>query len=331
MNRREFIAGLGGSAARPVVVRAQQRDRVRRLGILWPGAVNDSVSNIWHNAFVQGLSELGWIEGRNLHIDVRWHPRDAGEARAFARELIDLHPDVLVTGTVLLVRVLQQETHIIPIVMNGAGDPVVSGLVKSLSRPEGNTTGVTDIWTSLSGRWLELLREAMPSLARIALVFNPDRSGNGRHPFEEAAEQAGVQYGVKTTRMLVRNVDEIESAIPAFAAEPNGGLMVLPPPPVASERETINRLAIRYRLPVSYQDPNFVKEGGLLSYGADFLDMSRHDVPAYADRILRGAKPGDLPVQFPSKFRLVVNLKTAKAMGLTIPESFLVRADEVIE
>jgi putative tryptophan/tyrosine transport system substrate-binding protein len=331
MRRREFIAGLGGIAvAWPLAGQAQQPPGMRRLGILWPHNENDPTTKAWHSAFMLGLAELGWIEGNNLRIDVRWNPRTNEQTQMFAKELIDLRPEVLVTGTGRLTGALQQQTKTIPIVMVGAGDPLALGLVKSLSRPEGNTTGVTDIFPSIAGKWLELLRECVPGLVRVAMIFDPDRlSGLTAY---DAAIQAGAKFGVQVTKIPVRNADEIELAVTAFATEPGGGLIVLPPPLLGPERQVLNRLAVQYRLPVIYQDRSFAVEGGLLSYGADMIDMFRHGGPPYVDRILRGAKPGDLPVQFPTKFQLVVNLKTAKAMGLTIPESFLnLEADEVIE
>jgi putative tryptophan/tyrosine transport system substrate-binding protein len=329
MRRREFIAGLGSAAAWSMAADAQQAE-MRRLGILWPHNENDSTTKAWYSAFKLGLAEIGWAEGRNLRVDVRWNPRTIEAAETMARELIDLRPEALATGTPRLTRVLQQQTQTIPIVMTGAGDPLAVGLVKSLSRPEGNTTGVTDIFPSIAGKWLELLRECVPSLTRVGLIYNPDILTYST-PYE-AAVQAGAKLGVQVSKTPFRNADEIERAVTAFAAEPGGGLIVLPSAPLPPERQVLNRLAVHYRLPIIYQDRSFAVEGGLLSYGADMVEMMRHDAPPYVDRILRGAKPGDLPIQFPTKFQLVVNLKTAKAMGLTIPESFLnLQADEVLE
>jgi putative tryptophan/tyrosine transport system substrate-binding protein len=329
MRRREFLAGFA-CAAMAVPAGAQQPAEMRRLGILWPHNENDPTTKGWYSALMTGLAELGWAEGHNLRMDVRWNPRTIEQAQLFAKELVDLRPDVLVTGTARLVRVVQMETQTIPIILVGAGDPLGLGLVKSLARPEGNTTGITDIFPSIAGKWLEIVKECMPDLAKVALVFNPNRLVTTTA--FDAALQAGAKYGVEVVKTPVQNVEDIERAITAFAAEPHGGLIVLPPPLLPLERQVLNRLAVHYRLPVIYQDRSFVVEGGLLSYGADMLDMHRHGAPPYVDRILRGAKPGDLPVQFPSKFQLVVNLKTAKAMGLAIPEPFLnLQADEVIE
>jgi putative ABC transport system substrate-binding protein len=330
MQRREFIAGLGSAAAWPVASRAQQPGVMRRLGVLWPHNENDSTTKAWYSAFRLGLAELGWIEGGNLRIDVRWNPRTIEAAETLAGELIDLRSEVLATGTPRLTRVLQQQTQTIPIVMVGAGDPLAVGLVKSLSRPEGNTTGVTDIFPSIAGKWLELLRECVPSLTRVGLIFNPDILTYST-PYDSAV-QAGAKLGVQVSKIPFRNAGEIERAVTAFAADPGGGLIILPSAPLPPERQVLNRLAVSYRLPIIYQDRSFAVEGGLLSYGADMVEMMRHDAPPYVDRILRGAKPGDLPVQFPTKFQLVVNLKTAKAMGLTIPEPFLnLQASEVLE
>ncbi len=303
---------------------------MRRIGFLWAFDQNDPVRKSFHAAFMQGLAELGWTEGRNLRIDTRWNPRTPEQMRMFADELIALQPDILVTGTPRLTLAVQQQTRTVPIVFVGAGDPLSQGIVASLSHPGGNTTGVTDLFPGLGGKWLELLKECVPSLTRVALIFNPDIV-SGPSNSQLAAAQAGSQYGVKTIEMPVRNTSEIERAIPAFAAEPGGGLIVLPPPLAGTERKLLNGLAIRYGLPVIYQDRSFVVEGGLLAYGTDLLYMFRHDGPPYVDRILRGAKPGDLPVQFPTKFTLAVNLTTAKVLGLMIPETFLLRADELIE
>jgi putative tryptophan/tyrosine transport system substrate-binding protein len=332
MKRREFIAGLGG-AAWPLVARAQQPAPMQRIGYLWGLGENDPLYRIKRMAFWRALANLGWVEGRNLRVDNRWDPKTDEEARTFAKELVDLHPDVLVTETPRLVRALQQQTKTIPIVFMGAGDPLATGVVASLSHPEGNTTGVTEIFPSMAGKWLELLKECVPGLTRVAVVGNPDRLISGLaiiDNYAAIAAQAGSQHRVEVVKLPVRNISEIENAVTAFAGKPDGGLIVLPPPFSSAERETINRLALQHRLPTTYQDPSLLTDGGLLSYGANFLDMIEPGA-SYVDHVLRGAKPGDLPVQFPSKFSLVVNLKTAKAIGLTIPESFLLLADEVIE
>lgn len=328
MRRREFIAGFGATTMWPVVGLAQQHERIRRVGVFLPYNEGDPVGATLHAALVQGLAELGWQEGRNLQVISRWAPRSPEQVPVVIKELLDLRPEVLATGTVRLTRAVQEQTQSIPIVIVGAGDPLTSGLVKSLSHPGANTTGITDIFSSLGGKWLEILRECAPSVTRVALVYNPDR---GYLSTLEPALRAGAAASVNMVEAPVRTAAEIEPAIATFAKEPGGGLIVLPPPFLPPERQLINRLAIQYRLPVIFQDRNFAVEGGLLSYGADMLDMYRHGGPPYIDRVLRGAAPGDLPVQFPTKFTLVVNLKTAKAMDLKISEAFLNLADEIIE
>jgi putative ABC transport system substrate-binding protein len=330
MRRRQFIAGLGSTAAWPVVARAQESGRIRLVGVLRQGDwENDPVRKFWASAFMDGLAKLGWSQGRNLRVEARWNSRTSEQAQLDARALVDLKPDVLAAGGARLVRALQEQTRTIPIVMTGAGDPLAQGLVASLSRPEGNTTGVTDIFPSIAGKWIELLKACAPNVARVALIFNPDTIDPVfLKTIEAAAIDAGARSGVRAVKMLVRNVAEIERAIPDFAAEPNGGLIMVPPLPPG--REAINRLALRHRLPTVYQDRTYAAEGGLLSYGADMIEVYRTGA-FYVDRILRGAKPGDLPVQFPTKFIFVVNLKTAKAIGLDVSPSVLLRADEVIE
>jgi putative ABC transport system substrate-binding protein len=333
VRRRQFITLLGSAAAWPLAAGAQQPEGVRRLGWLWSNDESDSVGNSWMDAFKRGLAQLGWIEGRNLRIDIRRNPKTPEQTQVFAKELVALQPDVLVSSTSRLVLALQQQTRTIPIVFLGAGDPISNGLVASLSRPGGNTTGVTDLFSELGGKWLELLRECAPSLARVGLIQNPDLA-NPLYPLSrthEAAIEAGSKYGTTVIEIPVRNTDEIERAIPAFATQPGGGLIVLPPAILGPQRKLLNGLAIRYGLPVIYQDRAFAVEGGLLSYGTDMLYMFGHDGPPYVDRMLRGEKPANLPIQLPTKFILTVNLTTAKATGLKIPESFLLRADELIE
>jgi putative ABC transport system substrate-binding protein len=332
LKRRDFIMLLGGAAAAwPIAARAQPTDRVRRIGFLWYFEANAPVGKSWVVALMRGLAGYGWIEGRNLRIDVRWRPSTPEQTRMFADELVALHPDVLVTGTPRLVLSLQQLTKTIPIVFVGAADPLSSGLVPSLSHPGGNTTGVTDIFPEVGGKWVELLQECVPSLRRVALVSSNFDLGFPVPPSGSAisAIEAGRKYGVNVTEMRASNPDEIERAIRAFAAEPGGALIVRPL--ADSQRKLVNGLAIRYGLPTLYQERSFAVEGGLLAYGPDFVYMFGHDAPPYIDRILRGEKPGDLPVQLPTKFVLTVNLTTARAMDLKIPESFLARADELVE
>ena len=331
IRRREFITLLGGAAAAwPATARPQPAEQVRRIGVLLPQDEADQAVKSWMAAFKRGLADLGWVEGRNLRVDVRWNPKTPEQTRMFIDGLIALQPDVLVTGVPRLVLAVQERTKTIPIVFIGAGDPLARGLVSSISHPGGNTTGVTDLLPGLGGKWLELLKECMPTLTRVALIRNAALGLPGTLTGNSAIE-AGPQYGVTVTYKPVGNLDEIETKVRAFAADPGGGLIVLPPPLLDAERRLLNGLAIRYGLPVLYQERSFAAEGGLLAYGTDFLNMFGHDAPPFVDRILRGAKPGDLPVQFPTKFILTVNTTTARAMGLKIPEGFLLRADELIE
>jgi putative ABC transport system substrate-binding protein len=252
--------------------------------------------------------------------------------RTLARELSDLRPDVIVVSSSVATKAVQEETRNIPIVFVFAGDPVASGIVTNIARPEGNTTGFTDLFPGFPGKWLELFKEAIPRLGRVALIFNPDLLTGSVVATMEAIEAAAAQYGVKAMRVGGRNRDEIERAINAFAAEPDGGIIALPPFGVPDPVQVINRLALQHRLPTFYNvRTSGVAQGGLMSYGANPADLFQRGAPDYVDRILRGAKPSELPVQFSTKFELVINMKTAKAIGLIIPESFLLRADELIE
>ncbi len=327
MKRREFIAGLGAAAAWPLAARAQQApDRMRRIGVLLPQDENDPAAKAFLSAFTQGLAELGWADGRNMRMEVRFPiVGNVDKVQMYAKDLVDLQPEVIFTRTTPAAKAVQQQTRTIPIIFIG-GDPVATGLLGSLSRPEGNATGFSAAVPSIAGKWLELLKEAVPRVTRVELIFDPGSTGVYFAPIEAAA----AQYAVAATRAPVRDGAEIERAIAAFAAEPNGGLIVLPPPRLSADRELINRLAIRHRLPAIYFDRRYAAEGGLMSYGTDTADLFRRGA-SYVDRILRGAKVSDLPVQFPTKFELVINLKTARAMGLEIPPLLLARADEVIE
>jgi putative tryptophan/tyrosine transport system substrate-binding protein len=327
MRRREFITLLGGAAAWPLAARAQQDGRVRRIGILTRGVETDRVVQAQHAALRERLAELGWTEGRNVRFDRRLSDDDPDRLRAQADELVRLAPDVIVVGSLPASRALLERTRTIPVVFFNVGDPVAGGLLKNIARPEGNATGITGLFQSLPGKWLELLKEAAPRTARVALVFVP---GIVVEHYFAAIDAAADVLGVKTTRTPYRNAAELERAIDAFAAEPNGALVIVPPPPRGGNRELINRLALKHRLPTISANRFDAADGVMMSYGPDGLDLYRR-AASYVDRILRGEKPGDLPVQFPTKFELVINLKTAKAIGLTIPETFLVRADEVIE
>jgi len=330
MRRREFIAGLGGMVgAWPVAARAQQSGRVRQIGILSPGDENGGFAMVYLPLFTQGLEELGWVNGSNLRIELRLAGGNVDRMRILARELSDLRPDVIVVSGSVPTKAVQEQTRTIPTVFVFAGDPVVSGILTNIARPEGNTTGVTDLFPAIGGKWLELLKEAIPRLARVALIFNPDF----RTEFMlTEIEAAATRYGVKAMRIVVRNSAEIERAIDAFATDPDGGIIAVPPVvTLPSATQVINRLALQHRLPTFYNVRLPVADGGLMSYGADVTDLFRRSAPDYVDRILRGAKPSELPVQFSTKFELIINMKIAKAIGLAIPESFLLRADELIE
>jgi putative tryptophan/tyrosine transport system substrate-binding protein len=327
MRRRDFIAGVGGAAAWPLAARAQQPNRMRRVGVLLSGTENDLVVQALWAASREALGKLGWIEGRNVRFDVRFIATDPDRMRAHAEELVRLAPDVILAVSLSATKAVQQQTRTIPIVFVNVGDPVAGGLVKSFARPQGNTTGITGLYPSITGKWLGLLKEAAPRTSRVALIFHPEFVVDSFFP---AIETVAAVLAIKTTRTPVRQATEIERAIVAFAAEPDGGVIMMPPTPTDVARESINRLTVQYRLPSISASKLAVVEGGLMSYGPPIFDAFR-SAASYVDRILSGAEPGDLPVQFPTKFELVINLKTAKAIGLTIPESFLLRADEVIE
>jgi putative tryptophan/tyrosine transport system substrate-binding protein len=327
MRRREVIKLIGGAAATwPIAARAQQDGRVRRVGVLLSGAESDRAFQAYLAALRGRLQQIGWIEGRNLRLDFRFSAANLVRVRGNAKELIGLAPDVIVVGGAAGTKALQELTRTIPIVFVQVGDPVAGGIVGSIARPEGNTTGITNLFPSIAGKWLELLKEAAPNVSRVALIFNPD------FPVTEtylgAIEAAAAALSVKAIRTPVRSGAEIERAINTFATAPNGGLILVPPPLVDVSRDLVLRLAIQHRLPeVSNRYPT---DPHLISYGPN--DIDRWDSAAsYVDRILRGAKISELPVQFPTKFELVINLKTAAAIGLTIPESLLFRADEVIK
>jgi putative tryptophan/tyrosine transport system substrate-binding protein len=327
MRRREFITLLGGAAAAwPLAARAQQDGRVRRIGVLSGSTEDRSVTRAALAALREGLAKLGWIEGRNLRIDLRLTGTDPDRMRAYAVELVSLATEVIVTTSAPTTRAAQEQTKTIPIVFTAGNDPVSNGVLQNIARPEGNTTGFTSTVDSLIGKWLELLKEAAPHITRVALVFNPQTVNVGYfRPIEAAAPLLGVQ-AIKTP---VSDPLEIVRAIDAFAAEPNGGLLVVPVLPVDSY-QMIHRVAAQHRLPAIHSNRRYVADGGLMTYATDLRDNYRR-AAAYVDRLLRGAKVSELPVQFPTKFELVVNLKTAKAIGLTIPEAFLLRADELIE
>jgi putative tryptophan/tyrosine transport system substrate-binding protein len=326
MRRREFLTLLGGAAAAwSRTGWAQQDGRVRRIGVLAGGTEDSLVTRANLAALREGLAKLGWIEGRNLRIDLRFTGSDPDRMLAYAVELVTLANEVIVTNSFAATRAAQEHTKTVPIVTAGT-DPATNDLLQNIARPEGNTTGFTSTIDTLSGKWLELLKEAAPHITRVALVFNPRTVNVGYfRPIEAAASRLGMQ-ALKTA---VRDPLEMVRAIDAFAAEPNGGLLIVPVLPNDSY-QMLHRVAAQHRLPDIHSNRGGVAGGGLMCYGTNFPDNYRR-AATYVDRLLRGAKVSDLPVQFPTKFELVVNLKAAKAIGLTIPEAFLLRADEVIE
>jgi len=328
MIRREFITRLGGAAAWPLAAGAQQAQRMRRIGVLMPVDENDPAWKLRLSAFAQALADLAWTDGRNVRIDLRWAGGDANRISALAQELVGLQPDIILTSGTPTTVALQRETRTIPIVVAGLSDPVASDIVPRLDRPSGNVTGFANFEASLGGKWLELLSEIAPGLRRAAIMFNPDTASASAHM--PSLETAARSLKVSPIIAPVHSDGEFEAAIIALGREPGGGLVVMPDIFMIAHRASIILAAARNNVPAVYANSEFVRDGGLLSYGTDFVDIFRR-AAAYVDRILRGAKPGDLPVQFPVKYEMVVNLKTAKALGLTVPPSILLRADEQIE
>jgi putative tryptophan/tyrosine transport system substrate-binding protein len=329
IRRREFIAGIGSAAAWPVTARGQQPDRVRRVGVLSGMAVDDPQTQARIVAFRQGMEERGWSEGRNLQIDYHGAGADPERIKLYAAELVGARPEVIFAITSASVAALQQAKCEIPIVFAGIGDPVGQGFVASLARPGGNITGFAALEFSLGEKWVELLKELAPGTTRAAFVFHPEIGPHYRLLLK-SVEAAAATLGIETTAAPVRVVADIERAISAIAAAPNGGLIVQPDGYTSANRRRIIELAAQHRLPAVYAYRYVVAEGGLASYGPHWIDLYRQST-AYVDRILRGEKPADLPVQQPLKYELVVNLKSAKSLGLTVPQILLVQADEVIE
>jgi putative ABC transport system substrate-binding protein len=329
VKRREFITLLGGAAAAwPLAARAQQSERMRRIGVLMPLPADDAQAQVRSAAFLQGLQELGWTVGRNVQLDYRWGARDADRARKQAAELVELAPDVILANGALVVGPLQQVTRTVPIVFVQVSDPVGAGFVESLARPGGNATGFTTIEYGMSGKWLELLKEIAPRVSKVAVIRDPAIvAGIGQLG---AIQAVAPSLGVEVNPINVRDADEIERSVTAFARSSSGGLIVTTGGFGIVHRELIATLAARHQLPAVYPYRFFATGGGLTSYGADTIDPFRR-AAGYVDRILKGEKPAELPVQNPTKYELVINLKTAKALGLEVPTSLLARADEVIE
>jgi putative ABC transport system substrate-binding protein len=329
VRRREFITFVGGAAAGwPLAARAQQGERIRRIGVLMGYAETDPAAQAQVAALRQGLQKLGWDEGRNIHVDARFPGGDVSAVRTTLTELMRLTPDVLVTNTNLVTAVVQGEVRTIPIVFISVGDPVGSGFVSNEARPNGNLTGFANWESSISGKWLELLKEVAPQVDRVGLMMHPETSAS--LDFFKFTEARAPALKVKLVGLAVHDADEIERTLTAFAAEGSGGLVVTPHAVTLTNRDLIIALSARLRLPTIYPLAFYAKAGGLISYGFDVLHQFQQ-AAVYVDRILHGAQPADLPVQYPTKFQLVVNLKTAKTLGLAISESFLQRADEVIE
>jgi putative tryptophan/tyrosine transport system substrate-binding protein len=329
MMRREFITLLGGAAAWPLVARAQQADRIRRIAMLSGLAASDPEAQVRVTAFQQGLKELGWTTGHNLQIDFRWSTGDAAEMQTLARELVDLKPELIVGMTTPAVAALVQETNSIPIVFASIVDPVGRGFISNMARPGGNVTGILNFEFSMGGKWLETLKQVAPMVRRVAVLFNPEAAPFAAS-FVRVIEGSAESFAAEPIAAPVRDAAQLERTVIDFAAKPGGGLIVLPDMFTVGHRELIIALAARYRLPAVYPLRAFAVSGGLISDSGDPVDIFRRTA-SYVDRILKGAKPGDLPVQTPTKFEMVVNLTTAKIIGLEVPPSLLIRADEVIE
>jgi len=329
MRRREFLAALSGAAvaASPFAARAQQPERIRRVGVLVNLAEDDSAGSGFVAAFRQRLQELGRTDGRNTRIDIRWGGGDRERYRKYAVELAALAPDVIFAATTDAVVAVQEASRTVPIVFVGAIDPVGSGLIASMARPGGNATGFTIFEYAIAAKWLELLKEIAPGVTRAAVLRDANvASGIGQF----AAIQAVAPVGMELSTIGLRNANEVEGAIAAFARDPNGGLIVTASGFGSNNPELIATLALRHNLPAIYPFRYSVRAGGLISYGPDYLDQYRR-AAAYVDRILNGEKPANLPVQAPTKYELIINLKTAKALGIAVPQTLLARADEVIE
>ena len=332
MKRREFITLLGGGAvAWPPAARGQQSDRVRRIGALMNGTATEARLQSYVAAFVQGLRQLGWNEGQNIRIDVRWNAGDADLARTYAAQLIGLMPDVILASSTTNLTVIQQATGTVPVVFVQVSDPVAQGFVASVAKPGGNLTGFSMYEFSIGSKWVDLLKAAAPGLARVAVMFNPDTSPQSKF-FMRSVEAAAPSLGVQAIAVSVRATADIEPAVESFARQPNGGLILPTDTFIRLRGKLIADLAARHRLPAISAEGDFAKDGGLMYYSAavNVPDQMRQ-AAGYVDRILKGAKPGDLPIQRADKYTLIINLKTAKALGLTIPLDLLGLADEVIE
>jgi putative tryptophan/tyrosine transport system substrate-binding protein len=332
IGRRYCITLLGGAvAAWPLATRAQQGERMRRIGVLMNATATETMPQSYVAAFVQGLRQLGWIEGQNLRIDVRWNAGDAALARIYAAQLIGLTPDVILAASTTNLTVVQQATSTIPVVFVQVSDPVEQGFVASITKPGGNLTGFSMYEFSVGGKWVDLLKEIAPNLTRVAVMSNPDTSPQSKF-FMRSVEAAAPPHGVQTIATPVRTTTEIEAALQNFSREPNGGLILPTDTFTRLRSKLIAELAERHRLPSISAYDGFTKDGGLIYYGASInLPDQFRQAASYVDRILRGEKPGDLPIQRAVKYTLFLNLKTAKTLGLTVPLPLTGLADEVIE
>lgn len=327
MRRRAFIAALGAAAAWPLAGHAQQPDRIRRIGVLMGFATTDLEAQSFLRAFIQRMGELGWNEGSNAKLEIRWAASDAERFNAHAAELVSLKPDVIVANTTPAVAALRRQTTTIPIVFVQVTDPVGQGFVTNLARPGGNVTGFDFVDFSVGGKWIELLKDVAPAVARVAIMYNPRSAPSGYLP---SMQSAAAALAVELSEAPVRDDGEIEQTVRTTSERPGGGIAVMADVFTAARRKPIIEFAARYRLPVMYPRRIFVADGGLMAYGPDVVELFKN-AANYVDRILKGADPGELPVQRPTKFDLALNLKTAQALGLEIPPKLLATADEVIE
>ena len=327
MRRREFITLLGGAATWPVAARAQDGERMRRIGVLMHTAADEPESQARLAAFMQGLQELGWGVGRNLRIDYRWSVGDAARLYKDAAELVALAPEVILGGVSATAAAFQRASRTVPVVMAQGIDPVGNGYIESLARPGGNITGFIQFEYGLAGKWAELLKEVAPRITRVGVLREPGPAAIGQWTMIQAVAQS---FGAELKPIDLRNASKIELAVTAFAGSPNGGLIVAVSAAALTYRELIIKLAAQHRLPAVYAYRVFVTSGGLITYGPDIASLYRR-AAGYVDRILKGEKPADLPVQAPTKYELVINLKTAKELGIDVPAQLLARADEVIE
>jgi putative tryptophan/tyrosine transport system substrate-binding protein len=333
MRRREFIAGVGSAVACPMAARSQQVKRVRRIALLMGGAEGDPIWQSYLATVREVLASRGWTEGRDLQIDVRFGESDINRIRALAAELVGLGPEAILAGSGAATGAMRQETQTLPIV--GVGPSPIANLVQNIARPEGNVTLFPVVYETIGGKWVELLKDAVPRLKRIGVIFNTDTAAEKNRTvtsYQPSIDTAAEILGLKRTMVLFRSDNELQQAVKEFAAESDGGLIITPGAGTATRdnRRLVRELAARYEQPVIHWDKAYPAEGGLMSYGSDFADLYRR-AAAYVDRILRGAKVSELPVDFPTKFDLVINLKAAKAVGLTISEAFLLGAEKVME